>query len=473
MKKIRGLILGIFLCILLANFASASLCEITTSCDNSIIMKLSSPTNAHGEVWDGPNYNYYLCCDIEGNHECNEITNKVVGLSATTNAHAQIPSLGSYPTNVCFGNLTCTSREGTCNPDELTLMSLSGQTNAHIGEADDYDTKICCKGMCSDGLIYHNGECVKEEVAYWADGEGNFLTKGEIILGVTELKLILENSLSENGSEATFDIYEKDFFGKDYIKSIEGTVAGKYSEVLWKVTGEDLEPTHGDYDDFYFEVENTDSSGLGISVVSKESYCESFAYCRDYKTENSCEMDVCGLAGASVEKDNSNVVCGEVVVDGNYTVWYNCTCKWSDGVCGPGHRDYVDAGEELPKITGACIYHEDSTDDCEDGFLDYSWLGEYIWDINNTFGSAGGEEGWVEEPSESGSWHYDPLGRFTSCEQLGTNRVQCPIAALLPFFTIINITIVVIVIIIAYYLLSRKNTAKKTVKKKKKTKKNK
>jgi len=45
--------------------------------------------------------------------------NKVLGLSSSTNAHAEIPELDNtdYPRDVCFNDLRCIDVVGTCNAD--------------------------------------------------------------------------------------------------------------------------------------------------------------------------------------------------------------------------------------------------------------------------------------------------------------------------------------------------------------------
>ena len=66
-------------------------------------MKLSGTTNAHGSLYNQGSYTNYLYCDFTGIHTCSG-TNKVLGISSSTNAHAQIPSLDNYGTDVCFGD---------------------------------------------------------------------------------------------------------------------------------------------------------------------------------------------------------------------------------------------------------------------------------------------------------------------------------------------------------------------------------
>jgi len=121
-------------------------------------MKLSSTTNAHGELYSGSAYGYYLCCDFTGTHTCSS-SNTILILSSSSNAHAEIPSSTSYPTDVCFGTLSCTATTGSSCPTSypIAMISLSSTTNAHIAQFSTYSNKICCAAnlasSCGNGEI--------------------------------------------------------------------------------------------------------------------------------------------------------------------------------------------------------------------------------------------------------------------------------------------------------------------------------
>ena len=83
--------------VLISGIVSAETCSIQASCNpDNTVMKLSAATNAHGEVWNGANYNQYVCCDFTGTHTCDTPGNRVLKLSAATNAHAEIPTGTSF-----------------------------------------------------------------------------------------------------------------------------------------------------------------------------------------------------------------------------------------------------------------------------------------------------------------------------------------------------------------------------------------
>ncbi len=110
---------------------------------NKIVMRLSSMTNAHGELVSEGNYDYILYCDFSGSLTCDG-QNKIIGLSSNSNAHAEIPDGTTYSFDVCYSDLSCRS-SSSCNSNEISMFSLSSNSNAHIGGINDYDIKICCQ----------------------------------------------------------------------------------------------------------------------------------------------------------------------------------------------------------------------------------------------------------------------------------------------------------------------------------------
>jgi len=109
-----------------------------TCTDDQTIMKLFSPSNAHGEIYNGAGsytteicYNEIFGANGNGVHSCSG-TNKIINLFSSTNAHAEIPTLSTYTTPVCYGDLTCTARPNTCNTGEKMVIALFSDTNSHL-----------------------------------------------------------------------------------------------------------------------------------------------------------------------------------------------------------------------------------------------------------------------------------------------------------------------------------------------------
>lgn len=167
----------------LTGFASST----PNTCDDSqTILKLSSPTNAHGALWNDSNYNTTRVCydSIFGvtyngtnPHNCNtDGSNFVLNLSSNTNAHAEIPSDNNYKFSVCYGDLVCRKTTGACDYEKAVLKpgagkthliaSLSSDTNAHL--ANDYSYsgwRICCTTggtqpeLCGNGNVDAGEQC--------------------------------------------------------------------------------------------------------------------------------------------------------------------------------------------------------------------------------------------------------------------------------------------------------------------------
>jgi len=146
-----------FLILILLFVGMISFSDADTSCNTARdrILRISSTSNAHGEVYNGAgNYNEEICfsqlfgqdtptnprdCDPNG-------LNHIVSLSDATNAHARTGGSNAYLTDVCYKDLRCISRNNNCNEGETEILSLSSFTNAHLEIASgvNYDYLICC-----------------------------------------------------------------------------------------------------------------------------------------------------------------------------------------------------------------------------------------------------------------------------------------------------------------------------------------
>ncbi len=137
-------------------------CDVTKNCQGTPIFKMSALTNAHAENWSLNNYEYSVCCQVQGitiGNLCDAGT-QVIRLSADTNAHAEkaeyIPA--TYSKNICISAqanalLSCISTTQDCQSIgyDTCLATISGDTNAHVADCvtDPYPIKICCKSECT------------------------------------------------------------------------------------------------------------------------------------------------------------------------------------------------------------------------------------------------------------------------------------------------------------------------------------
>ena len=474
---------ALLLLVLLVSFVSAESCSIVErgDCDDNILMGLYSATNTHGELALQGNYDYVLCCDFGvGDLNCKG-DNKIIGLSDETNAHAEKPSFDNYDYDVCYDNLSCVARE-SCGIIEMEILTLSADTNAHIGGAGEYDTKICCTGICGEGkmYLYSEGDCVDNHMAYWADEDEEYITKIAVVPDYSEVKLILLNSASPEGTVISFDIKEKDAGFDDDIKTIATEVDSEGNAIAtWLITEEYIEQagTEETYD-FYFNIDSEvlSSGNLELTVIDMEP-CSLIESCMDYG-EDECGIDVCSVASKSVEQNNDDVVCGSTGEELGCDVTISCGCYWNDNlsVCGPMYEiEYSGCSlEPTDRDTGTCFYEEDTADNCDDGFLTYSWLGVWEWNENNYFyfeTDPGEDYVLVEE----NYYRFDPLdasGKRSSekCAD-GSNSIPCPAQVELPFFNVYSTVITILVLIVIYYFInSNKKVRKKKSSRKRKKK---
>jgi hypothetical protein len=167
MKSVKKILFFSLFSILFFTLVSS---QVTCPSPDDVILKLSSPTNAHGETWDQNNYNTQICFGslfpgytIPSNpHDCKisapgaTPTNLVLRLSdgSKTNSHAQAPGqTPPYTTDVCYGDLVCQKVSGNqnCPTNFLEVVSLSANSNAHLetASANQYtqasNAKICCQ----------------------------------------------------------------------------------------------------------------------------------------------------------------------------------------------------------------------------------------------------------------------------------------------------------------------------------------
>jgi len=133
-------------------------CSITSgSCSNTTVFKMYSATNSHAELTSQANYTYYACCSgITGlGTSCSGNYDTVLKLYSSTNSHVEKSTELNYGNSVCLSlpegtNLVCDYASDCANlgPDYACVASISGDTNAHVGNCDNFSIKVCCANMC-------------------------------------------------------------------------------------------------------------------------------------------------------------------------------------------------------------------------------------------------------------------------------------------------------------------------------------
>ncbi|MFH1787527.1 MAG: hypothetical protein ABH811_01940 [archaeon] len=489
MKKGKIGVCVLFLSIFLSvGLVSADSCTIKNSCvlGEYAVLGMSALTNAHGELASQENYDYVLCCDFgSGDTTCTG-SNKIMGLSALTNAHAEIPTLNNYDSDVCYEGVSCISGSGCTAEYPEEILSLSASTNAHLGTFSNYPVKICCnfEGStecvtdedCPEGYTCPDGNCISLlGEYYWASPNNLDLSitfPYTIDPGKTTLAMVFLNAGSP-GSELTFEIYEDDLIVDDEIRVGTNAIPGQIDQEnrgigQWTVTEEDLGKT-SDKEEFVFLVtSNPTKFSPPLRLIIDDGMCVDIDYCSDYTEEIMCNLDPCNRHEASVERiAPAGVTCGDD---------YECQCEWREGECKPGWTpkgedpDYPD-DPDAPK-RGTCVYEESTNDNCEDGYLTFSWDIDIDWPEDgsndgwsNKLGctNAGGtNNGCVEflksiEPNFDNLWHYDvgmsvknPL--LTQCHG-GSKTIQCSAQMQLNFFGFYNLIVIFTLIFLVYIFL--------------------
>lgn len=409
-------------------YAVEESCFITdkTTClseGNTVVMGLSDPTNAHGELANESNYDYALCCNFPGNLACNG-DNEIIGLSSATNAHAEEHDLPNYPVNICYGELSdCRSAVGSCNSYEIGILALSDSTDAHIGSIGDSgynEYNICCTPP--DTII---------SSLFWSDSLDNKIIEANISIGISTIKMNLENEDLTVGTNVLFELFENDPFFDDDIMSVTETVSTNGSvSSEWAITQEDLDKTPNDYKEFYFKIGEDSSNLLNLNIIVEEGFtCANVVTCGNYVDEGNCGSDttLCQVAPNGVPE---GIDCSNPAI--------TCQCVWATDVC---ETTYSEQEEGEIGSYGSCIVGEETVDEngCDDGFLTTSLAGTWIWN----------EE---ENPD-----HLDPDGKKAQCEEVGTKVIECPAQIKLPFFGFYNIITTTLIIAMAYlFIISRR-----------------
>ena len=364
-KKILMLFGFLFLIIFFLNSISAAdMCWVEASsadCVNNngkVVMSVSGATNAHGALAGQGTFIPVLCCNFgEGNTTCT-VDNKIIGLSFSTNAHAEAPDLVSpnYNIYVCYDSLKfCSSVDAgfSCGIDEIEVVYISDTTNAHIEEAglasQNYDTKICCKVEALFPCDLTSAEWQYEEVMEGAD-------VGAIVNGT---------DCSE--AEISFEVFR----GSTSCDSIDGCInppnvvfaAGSNSIAGTWSAG----PIHDNEYHFVAKVmanpdKTVPSSEPDLLVLAGCPYDPEPVICSGYTTESHCNSNICEIdvqdSVPGVDCSDPDITC-ECIWDDN-----ECKASWEGGdggYCGDGN---IDSGEQCDVDWGSitnCSNFDDFT----------------------------------------------------------------------------------------------------------------
>ncbi len=423
-------------------------------------------------------YNDFYCGDnilFVGSEECDDGNNiDYDSCSSTCN-------IETYSSSYCGDKILFIGKE-TC--DDGNKISFDGCSN--ICEIETYKNSYCGDGIWFKGYEEcddknnNNGDgcsnvCVLQPEAYFLDSNGLKINKANI--GET-VKLVLNNTGILNGS-FSFEIFEDDPAFDDEIRTGINAISGTFSNIgwgiiigEWVITGDDYSLTEiGDYDGFYFKINGFESNRLEILVQDVTPWCS------NYETEVSCSD--CDYIGCNAAENSVNekvfeafpevwndTKCGDEIAgpDPSCSYLMFCKCIWNssrskcDYTWGSSPGLDCDTDSSIPTV-GSCKYSESTVDNCNDGFLEYSWSTAWTWGIDNGYAvySNGPSDEVTDYVLENGLYYYDPFKLSQRCIG-GSNIIPCPAEIQLPFFGFYNLIITIFLIVGIYYLIYlRKN----------------
>ncbi len=179
---------------------------------------------------------------------------------------------------------------------------------------------------------------------------------------------------------------------------------------------------------------------------------------------NECHFDTSGCSPSNPGSCGDNVTNNnEECDDGDWGAITGCfnfdefsggdlscdnNCMFNTSLCTGGPGNYP---------VGSCAYDEDTSgDDCEDGFLTYSWTATWTWSHEGWLTqSACEEEVGVDNcvyDSNTGRWYSDPNRISEECID-GEKTTPCPAQIKLPFFGFYNLIAAIALIALIYGLM--------------------
>jgi len=363
------------------------------------------------------------------------------------------------------------------------------------GNNDSSDGCFSCKkevyslNMCGDNILFMGEErcddgnilsgdgcssiCDLETKVYWENLNGERINQAHI--GET-IRLVFDN-LGDNlkiyhlTDDYSFEVYEKDLFLNDEIRTGDNAIFGIYynegfGKIIgeWTITEEDYEKTEvGDYNNFYFVIGSYESDFLKILIPDITPWCSNYV---DEGSCNNCNYVGCSAAENSLNEDIfqenpeiwNNTRCWDYIEDNITSCIYqlSCNCIWDNlaNKCNYawGLNPVIDCNSSYPKI-GICLYHRNVFDDCEDRFLEYSWTTNWVWGADNGYTdyNNGPSSNINDYALEGTTYYYDPFKLSDKCIG-GANIILCPEQVQLPFFGFYNFIITFFLIVGIYFI---------------------
>ena len=318
------------------------------------------------------------------------------------------PSVCEPTSNICGNGLLEPSNGETC--DDGNGGSGDGCSSACIIE-----TGYTCVGTAPSVCTLTG--CTLTS-ASWSTAQA---TEGDVV------SLHVQGTSYCNGKTVSFIVLEDDIFsGDDSVTTnpVNVTFSGNTATGNWTAEWQDEGLTEGTDPEYYFTATvsgvGDKKSGLLDVTQSDPGACEAVSVCRDYTDLASCTLDECSVAD---DDPLSDVDCD---VEG-----ISCSCVWDSSTCKAITSSSV----------GTCKITQSSNDNCDDGFLTFSWTALWTFATGKTAAD-------------------DTTGLQAKCIN-GSKTIECPAQIALPFFNMYSLLGALVVIALVYWALSRRKSANK------------
>jgi len=517
-------------------------CDFTgtyTCSGSNKIIGLSDVTNAHAEIpyLSPPNYETDVCFE---NLECESTTgscpsgkSEILSLSDTTNAHIGGPL--DYPVKICCSmecDLTSAVWSTTSTVEGNTvLLIVTGSDNCdrktilfEVLEDEPWPTEDQPAINYPDGVVFSGTSAIGTWTAEWIDDgplqddpEYYFIARvvgetGTITSSTSKAEELTVIELGIPDTNCTDIILCGDYETPEECGNDNCSIADEMTipgiDISCNDPGVDCECSwDSDTETCAF---NWIVSDCGNGVIDAGEVCDGndewgpITNCTDLgfiggflSCDENCNFDT---YECTVPIDNEVVLCGDEDLDpgencdgSDLGVITGCQnfdefntvgslscdedCNFDTSQCTGG------SGESTPTQGNCTIFENTEEDDCDDGFLTYSWEININWPSNNLgwnalsgcTSSGGDASNCVEfttsvEPNFDDKWHYDPLINgenllFTGCRG-GSGSRECPAQVQLPFFGWETFLATIIVLGAVYWAWSLKKKRKTSKKKK-------
>jgi cysteine-rich repeat protein len=443
-----------------------------SSLDLTRIITLSSDTNAHLGDYSTSLEKKICCeinpvgslCEIKENCEAGLICDDGQCVTPITEVYWALPSNPSkaiYDLQVDVGST-----------EVLLMLKFSGLYDGTLVDFEIYEqdvfggkiktvSNVAVDGEGNANVSWTISEADIEEASKsFVEGELEYFyfkvedfTSNELIITTIECEIInscgdYDNNISCGGdacAKASSPLCDDDplidcWCAWDETESKCNTVAGEITteEIYCGYCGDNMVNLSWEGCDDGAHIDG-DGCSYGCIVEDEGEWCGDGVINQDWEEcddDNNADGDGCSK---SCMVEDEGEWCGDGVINQDWEECDDSNNGWNADLCSPTCQlQEVNCDEiEIPSGAGTCSITEITDDDCDDGFITYSW---------------------------EGTWSGDLVGSvYEKCVAGGTRTVPCPAQIALPFFGFYNVVITIIVIALVYVFLSTKKKKSKKV----------